>query len=98
MRSEGHCELCGAEAPFVYRGRPYLEECYIIPPQEGGNDSINNVAAVCPNCHQKLKKIGTMEDRQKLKAIVEQHNAQYLYKNYVEYTLKAELNQNTQNK
>lgn len=67
MRAEGKCELCGCNAPFEYRGKPYLELEHIIPISEGGMDSINNIVAVCPNCHRKITMLGTIEDITRLR-------------------------------
>lgn len=54
-RANGLCECCHREAPFIKdNGEPYLEEHHLIPLFEGGEDSINNVCAVCPNCHREL--------------------------------------------
>lgn len=50
MRANGYCELCGQKAPFEYEGEPYLQIDHIIPIAKGGTDTIDNVAAVCPNC------------------------------------------------
>lgn len=52
-RANGICELCGKPAPFVTaKGRPFLEVHHIIPLSEGGEDTTENVAALCPNCHR----------------------------------------------
>lgn len=52
-RADGHCELCGAAAPFKRPdGSPYLEVHHITPLSEGGPDIVDNAAALCPNCHR----------------------------------------------
>ena len=52
-RANGNCELCGKPAPFATeKGRPFLEVHHIIPLSEGGEDTTENVAALCPNCHR----------------------------------------------
>lgn len=51
MRANGYCELCGKRAPFEYRGEPYLEYDHLIPVSQGGKESIDNIAALCPNCN-----------------------------------------------
>lgn len=53
-RANGHCELCGAEAPFkrVSDNSPYLEVHHITPLAENGEDSVDNTLALCPNCHR----------------------------------------------
>jgi len=53
LRAKGYCESCGAKAPFEINGEPYLEIDHIIPLSQGGTDSIDNVAALCPNCNRK---------------------------------------------
>lgn len=53
-RSEGKCEKCKKPAPFNRRsgGSPYLEVHHIIPLSDGGDDSVANAVALCPNCHR----------------------------------------------
>jgi 5-methylcytosine-specific restriction endonuclease McrA len=52
-RSKGVCDLCHAIGPFrCADGRPFLEVHHIVPLSEGGSDTLENVAAVCPNCHR----------------------------------------------
>ena len=55
LEARGRCEACGRDAPFVdVSGRPYLEVHHVIPLAEGGPDTVENVVAVCPNCHKEL--------------------------------------------
>ena len=62
-RAEGACDLCGSPAPFRDKlGRPYLEAHHIKPLAEGGADSIENVAALCPNCHRKMHSLQERKD------------------------------------
>ena len=52
-RAEGHCELCGAPAPFVREsGEPYLEAHHIKRLSDGGLDDPRSMGAICPNCHR----------------------------------------------
>ena len=45
-------------APFNdKKGRPFLESHHIRWLSEGGADSIDNVAALCPNCHRKMHEL-----------------------------------------
>lgn len=54
-RAGGKCQLCGKEAPFVDRfGRPFLESHHIEWLSRGGKDTLDNVIALCPNCHRKV--------------------------------------------
>jgi 5-methylcytosine-specific restriction protein A len=53
--AEGVCELCGHDAPFERSsGLPYLETHHVIPLANDGPDTIQNVAALCPNCHRRM--------------------------------------------
>ncbi len=55
-RAQGICEACEAPAPFVAKKDklPFLEVHHVIPLAEGGPDTVENAAAVCPNCHRRL--------------------------------------------
>jgi 5-methylcytosine-specific restriction protein A len=48
------CELCGETAPFKRKsdGSPYLEVHHKIFLSNGGEDSVENAIALCPNCHR----------------------------------------------
>lgn len=55
QRANGVCELCGMEAPFVTpQGVPYLEIHLIKPLALGGELTVHNHVALCPNCHRKV--------------------------------------------
>lgn len=55
-RSEGICEApnCRKPAPFIRKtdSTPYLEVHHKIPLAEGGDDTVDNAIALCPNCHR----------------------------------------------
>jgi 5-methylcytosine-specific restriction protein A len=55
VRAQGVCEGCKYKAPFnrVSDGTPYLEVHHIQPLANGGEDTIQNTMALCPNCHRK---------------------------------------------
>jgi 5-methylcytosine-specific restriction endonuclease McrA len=55
LRAKGICEACGCIAPFVRAsdGTPYLEIHHILPLADGGEDTVENAIALCPNCHRK---------------------------------------------
>ena len=54
-RANGLCESCGDPAPFEdEQGVPFLEVHHLIPLANGGSDTTENTAAVCPNCHRAL--------------------------------------------
>jgi 5-methylcytosine-specific restriction protein A len=54
-RAAGVCEDCGQPAPFnrISTGKPYLEVHHKIRLADGGDDSVENALAVCPNCHRR---------------------------------------------
>lgn len=53
-RANGICEQCGRTAPFTRRsdGSPFLEVHHRTPLSQGGEDTIANAVALCPNCHR----------------------------------------------
>lgn len=56
LAAKGLCDLCGAAAPFNRGsdGSPYLEVHHIISLSEGGEDTLRNTVALCPNCHREV--------------------------------------------
>lgn len=54
LRANGFCEGCGSAAPFKRRstGAPFLEVHHRTPLAEGGDDTVANAIALCPNCHR----------------------------------------------
>ncbi len=54
FRADGICESCRSAAPFFRKsdGNPYLEVHHRIPLAEGGDDTVENAVALCPNCHR----------------------------------------------
>lgn len=66
-RANGYCQLCECPAPFTdSHGNPYLETHHIVWLSNGGNDSIENTVALCPNCHRKMHVLNRQADVQKL--------------------------------
>lgn len=55
IRAKGQCEECNQPAPFKRRldGSPYLEVHHRKPLSIGGEDTVENAIALCPNCHRK---------------------------------------------
>lgn len=55
-RANGVCERCDNAAPFRRKsdGSPYLEVHHMKRLADGGDDTVNNAIALCPNCHRKL--------------------------------------------
>jgi predicted HNH restriction endonuclease len=56
LRASGRCECCGVGAPFVRGsdGSPYLEVHHVVALSDGGDDTVENAMAACPNCHRRL--------------------------------------------
>ena len=54
LRADGTCENCHSKAPFFRKkdDSPYLEVHHKIQLADGGNDSVENAIALCPNCHR----------------------------------------------
>ena len=53
-RAAGVCEKCKKPAPFLRRsdGKPFLEVHHWTPLADGGEDTVANAGALCPNCHR----------------------------------------------
>ena len=63
QRANGVCQLCGKLAPFLDKdGKPYLESHHIIWLANGGEDSVKNTIALCPNCHKKMHVVADEKD------------------------------------
>lgn len=54
IRANGFCEICECAAPFLRRSDalPYLEVHHSTRLADGGEDSVKNAVAACPNCHR----------------------------------------------
>lgn len=53
-RAGGYCELCKTPGPFLdLSDRLYLEAHHIHFLSKGGPDVVENVVALCPNCHRR---------------------------------------------
>lgn len=53
-RANGVCGACGKDAPFIKAsdGTPYLEVHHKVRLADGGEDTVENAVALCPNCHR----------------------------------------------
>lgn len=53
-RANGICQVCKQPAPFYSKqfGEPFLESHHINPLANGGSDTLDNLIALCPNCHR----------------------------------------------
>jgi len=54
FRANGICEACHQPAPFLRKtdATPYLEVHHIKRLADDGPDTLENVRALCPNCHR----------------------------------------------
>lgn len=69
--AKGKCGLCQEDAPFSDKNnKPFLEGHHIIPLAKDGPDILENVVALCPNCHRKMHVLDLIGDREKLKVYV----------------------------
>ncbi|WP_370197517.1 HNH endonuclease [Roseibium sp.] len=52
--ANGHCQACGIPGPFERKkdGTIYLEVHHKVPLADGGDDTVENAIALCPNCHR----------------------------------------------
>jgi len=66
-RADGICQLCDKQAPFINRqGDPYLECHHILWLSKGGQDTVENTVALCPNCHKKMHILNLKADCRKI--------------------------------
>ena len=74
LRADGFCELCENKAPFCDKyGSPFLETHHVEYLSKGGKDSIENVVALCPNCHRRIHNLKLESDSNFLKQKLEKH-------------------------
>lgn len=67
-KARGYCQLCEQEAPFKRPSRePYLEVHHVIWLGKGGEDTVENAVALCPNCHRKMHIVDNQKDVGKLR-------------------------------
>jgi 5-methylcytosine-specific restriction enzyme A len=72
--AKGICQLCESPAPFKNSKRePHLHTHHIEWLSRGGEDSIENTAALCPNCHDKMHIVDSSHDVSFLKDKVQRH-------------------------
>lgn len=68
QKAEGICQLCELPAPFNDKyENPFLEVHHIDFLSEGGADELDNMVALCPNCHRKVHCLPNVIDKMKLK-------------------------------
>lgn len=61
--ANGICQLCENQAPFLNKkGEPHLHTHHINWLSRGGEDSVHNTVALCPNCHDKMHVVDDPRD------------------------------------
>lgn len=52
--AKGKCDKCNKQAPFNRKkdGSPFLEVHHKVSLASGGDDTVDNAEALCPNCHR----------------------------------------------
>lgn len=74
-RANGKCDLCGMDAPFINKkGKPYLETHHVEMLSDGGKDTLDNICALCPNCHKKMHELNCKDDIESLKRKIDNYN------------------------
>jgi plasmid maintenance system antidote protein VapI len=74
-RAHGNCQLCDCPAPFNdAAGYPFLEVHHVVPLHGGGDDSMSNLVALCPNCHRKIQVAPTQLESRKLLQIAKKYS------------------------
>lgn len=56
LRADGKCERPGCARDLFVRDDEniYLEVHHVVPLAEGGDDTLENAAALCPSCHREM--------------------------------------------
>ena len=78
-RANGKCELCQCDAPFLVDGKPFLKTYHLVPLSNGGADTPSNVAALCPNCYEKLKMLRRIDDIELTQQNMKKNAEKFLY-------------------
>lgn len=71
--AHGICQLCEQEAPFYQNDKPFLHTHHIVWLSKGGEDTIQNTIALCPNCHAKVHALDLKKDVNILRRKVTEH-------------------------
>lgn len=82
FRAKGKCQLCGEPAPFRTKGgEPYLEVHHVVWLAKGGEDTLANTVALCPNCHRRIHARNDPVDIAKLQAVLTEMRAGLTHEN-----------------
>ena len=74
LMAKGKCRLCKKKGPFQDQvlNLPFLETHHVKWLSEGGRDSIDNIVALCPNCHRKMHHVADKGDVVALRKIAKE--------------------------
>ncbi len=73
------CQMCGSPAPFMdAKGKPFLVVHHVDPAKNGDISIPDNLVALCPNCHCKVKVNATPSEKKKLQKLAEKYKEQEL--------------------
>lgn len=73
-RAKGICQLCDLTAPVINKkNEPFLESHHIVWLSKGGEDTLENSVALCPNCHRKMHVLNLRADRKKLEQLAKRN-------------------------
>ena len=76
--ADGKCQYCGNNAPFFDQNNdPYLEEHHVKRLADGGSDTMDNVVAICPNCHRKVHVLNELKDQEFLLKVAKDNDREY---------------------
>ena len=65
--AKGACDLCRNPAPFLNKSNEaYLECHHIVWLAKGGEDTLENTVALCPNCRRKMHVLDRKADKGQL--------------------------------
>ncbi|MBD5083244.1 MAG: HNH endonuclease [Clostridiales bacterium] len=71
-RAKGQCQLCGNVAPFYANGKPFLKTYHLVPLSKAGYDNYKNIAALCPNCYERINILHNNDDIEKVTQKIEE--------------------------
>ncbi len=67
--ADGTCELCG----LTFQNKDFLETHFVVWIRNGGQPTLTNTVALCPNCHRKIHFEATPADVVKIADVAASH-------------------------
>lgn len=59
-------------------GKPYIEVHHVSSPQNGGSSTADNLVALCPNCHSKMRVNASAAEKKKLQSLAAKYKERQL--------------------